>query len=180
MTEPSSFAGVFGKGGLRSEFTVKHIAVIAGVAAVTLSACATAQAGGQSTATDLTPFPAAQAGQTRHVIALPAHTNEDALKVELIVGKTQKVDCNQHRFGGALQERTAEGWGYNYYVLDSLGQGVSTMMACPPGSERDAFVRSSSETLVRYNSRVPLVVYTPQDVQVRYRVWRAGEEQIAD
>jgi ecotin len=163
------------------ETSVKHLAFIGGVAALTLSACATAQAGGQSTSTsDLAAFPAAQSGQTRHVIALPSQTNEDALKVELIVGKTQKIDCNQHRFGGALQERTAEGWGYTYYVLDSLGQGVSTLMGCPPGSERDAFVRSSSETLVRYNSRLPLVVYTPQDVQVRYRVWRAGDEQTAD
>lgn len=50
-------------------------------------------------------------------------------------------------------------------------------MGCPPGSERTAFVRSSDETLVRYNSRLPLVVYTPEDVELRYRVWRGGEEQ---
>lgn len=159
---------------------MKYIALIAGVTAVTLSACATAQAGGQSASTDLTAFPAAQSGQTRHVIALPAHPDEEALKVELIVGKTIRVDCNNHRFGGALEERTAQGWGYTYYVLDDLGTGVSTLMGCPPGSERDAFVRSGPETLTRYNSRLPLVVYTPDDVQVRYRVWRAGDEQTAN
>lgn len=162
--------------------------LFAGVAALTLAACATAQAG--SSMTDRTPstqtsadalkaFPAAAAGQTRHVINLPAQPNEDALKVEVIVGKTMKVDCNRHSFGGRLVERTAEGWGYTYYVMDSLGQAASTMMACPPGSERDTFVRASDQTLIRYNSRLPLVVYAPSDAEVRYRVWRAGEEQTA-
>lgn len=160
---------------------MKFATLIAASAALTLSACATAQASDPSAPqTDLAAFPAAEAGQTRHVINLPSRSDEDAMKVELIVGKTQTVDCNQHHFGGALQERTAEGWGYNYYVLDRLGAGASTLMGCPAGSEREAFVRSSSETLVRYNSRLPLVVYTPQDVQVRYRIWRAGDEQSAD
>ena len=134
---------------------------------------------GQAGSADLKAFPAATAGQTRHVINLPAQSDEDALKVEVIVGKTMKVDCNRHSFGGRLQERTAEGWGYSYYVMDSLGQAASTMMACPPGSERDAFVRASGQDLIRYNSRLPLVVYAPNDAEVRYRIWRAGEEQTA-
>ena len=73
--------------------------LFAGVAALTLCACATAQA--ESPMTDSTPsaqtdaadalkaFPAATAGQTRHVITLPAQTDESALKVELILGKTK-------------------------------------------------------------------------------------------
>lgn len=128
-------------------------------------------------ASDLAAFPPARDGQTRHVIQLPAQRDEDALKVELIVGKTMKIDCNRHSFGGRLEQLTAEGWGYDYYVLDSLGAGVSTMMGCPPGSEREAFVRSSHQDLVRYNSRLPLVIYAPADVEVRYRIWRADAEQ---
>lgn len=159
----------------------RPLPLLVGVAAVTLAACGTTQAQGGAVQSpdDLAAFPAATAGQTRHVIRLPAQADEDALKVEVIVGKTIRIDCNRHSFGGRLQERTAEGWGYSYYVLDSLGRSVSTMMACPPGSERDAFVRSSDQTLIRYNSRLPLVVYTPSDAEVRYRVWRAGEEQSA-
>lgn len=160
---------------------MKVPSIIAASAAMALSACAAAQANVQTqAAADLQAFPAAQPGQTRHVITLPAQDDDAALKVELIVGKTMRIDCNRHSFGGALEERTAQGWGYSYYVLENLGQGVSTLMGCPPGSEREAFVRSSSETLVRYNSRLPLVVYTPQDVQLRYRVWRAGAEQSVD
>jgi ecotin len=124
---------------------------------------------------DLSPYPATETGQVQHVIVLPELSEGSEAKVEIIVGKTMTVDCNNHFFGGALEERTAEGWGYNYYVLDSLGDAASTMMGCPEGSEREDFVRSASETLVRYNSQLPLVVYTPDDVEVRYRVWTAGD-----
>lgn len=161
---------------------------LAGVAALSLSACATAQAEGvmtdstntaQTGSVDLKAFPAATAGQTRHVINLPAQSDENALKVEVILGKTQTVDCNNHFFGGQLETRTAEGWGYDYYVLPALGQAASTMMACPAGSEREAFVTTQPQALIRYNSRLPLVVYAPSDVEVRYRLWSAGETQMA-
>lgn len=158
---------------------------LAGVAAISLSACAAAQA--ESAMTDSTPaqagaddlraFPAATVGQTRHVIRLPAQSDEDALKVEVILGKTQAVDCNSRVFGGQLETRTAEGWGYDYFVLPALGAGASTLMGCPPGSEHEAFVTTQPQPLIRYNSRLPLVVYAPSDVEVRYRVWRAGETQ---
>jgi ecotin len=29
--------------------------------------------------------------------------------------------------------------------------------------------------LLRYNSRLPLVVYVPEGVEVRYRIWRAED-----
>lgn len=128
-------------------------------------------------ASDLAAFPRARPGQTRHVIRLPRLGDESVASVELIVGRTMRIDCNHHMFGGKLEERTAQGWGYNYYVIDNLGQGATTLKGCPPGSQRTAFVRSSSESIVRYNSRLPLVVYTPRDVELRYRVWRAGPEQ---
>ena len=136
-------------------------------------------ANGQAASADLNAFPAATAGQTRHVINLPAQSDEDGLKVELILGKTQTVDCNRQFFGGRLETRTAEGWGYDYYVLPALGNAASTLMGCPPGSERQSFVTTQEQPLIRYNSRLPVVVYAPSDVEVRYRVWRAGETRTA-
>lgn len=126
---------------------------------------------------DLRPYPAATIDQKRHVITLPTLADESSAKLEIIVGRTMKIDCNHHFFGGQIEERTAEGWGYNYYVLPDLGQGASTLMGCGNTSRRDAFVTSPNQPLIRYNSKLPVVVYAPQNVDVRYRIWRAEAEQ---
>ena len=175
------------------DYQLKAIAMrnlaLASLSALALTACATAPVGAQapvveqngtavhagSAQDELKAYPAASSGQKRHVLFLPAQTNEEDLKVELLVGKTQLVDCNHHALGGQLETRTVQGWGYDYYVLPALGAGVSTLMGCPPNSNREAFVTIRQENLLRYNSRLPVVVYTPEDVEVRYRLWRAGE-----
>lgn len=138
--------------------------------ALPLAACA-------ATPEALKPYPAAADGYSRHVIELPAQANEAEHKVEIIAGKTLEVDCNQQRLGGQWQEKTVEGWGYNYYELGQVGPGMSTLMACPDSSRKQAFVRVGGEPqLVRYNSKLPLVIYAPKDVEVRYRVWSAAAE----
>jgi ecotin len=125
----------------------------------------------------LKPFPAPVDGYKRFVIELPSLSNEDEHKVELLAGKTMEIDCNLHRLGGQWQEQTAKGWGYNYYQLNNVGPGISTMMGCPDNSRKEAFVPAGGEPqLLRYNSKLPLVVYVPADLEVRYRVWSAGAE----
>ena len=111
------------------------------------------------------------------MIELQVQTNEAEHKVEIITGKTLEVDCNQQRLGGQWQEKTVEGWSYSYYELGQVGPAMSTLMACPDGSRKQAFVRVGGEPqLVRYNSKLPLVIYAPKDVEVRYRVWSAAIE----
>ncbi len=128
---------------------------------------------------ELVAFPQAQPGQVRRVILLPEAADEDALRVGVIVGRTMMVDCNRHTLGSRLEERTVEGWGYNYYVVTGVGPAVSTRMACPTNDLKSAFVRSADEPLLRYNSRLPLVIFAPADVEVRYRIWRADDEIVA-
>lgn len=126
----------------------------------------------------LSAFPASLAGHRRYVIELPAQPDEAQRKVELIGGKTMTVDCNHHGMDGQFAERPLEGWGYSYWVLQSQGQAISTKMACPPGSERQAFVAAPS-TLVRYNSRLPLVVFVPNGMELQWRLWQGGAMQAA-
>jgi len=121
-------------------------------------------------------FPPAVAGMTRYVITVPEQKDEYALKVELIIGQTVKTDAsNSYFFGGTLETVAIEGWGFERYVLRKLGPMGGTLMAVDPNEPKvDRFITIGGEPkLYRYNSRLPLVVYVPADVEVRYRVWRA-------
>lgn len=144
-------------------------------------ACAMPLAACAATPEALKPYPAAAAGYNRHVIELPAQADETEYKVEIIAGQTLDVDCNLQRLSGQWQEKTVEGWGYSYYELSQVGPTRSTLMACPDSSRKQAFVSVGGEPhLVRYNSKLPLVIYVPKDVEVRYRLWSAvGEASMA-
>lgn len=127
----------------------------------------------------LKAFPAAEAGMARHVLQLPRQDDESAFRVELIVGKTLQLDPhNRYFFGGSLQEEAIPGWGYTRYRLAALGPLAGTLMAVDPNAPKVArFITLGGEPhLVRYNSRLPIVVYVPQGVEVRYRIWQAGAE----
>jgi len=127
-------------------------------------------------ADDMKAFPPAEEGMTRHVIGLPKQGDESAFKVELIIGKTVKTDArNSYFFGGTLETETIPGWGFDRYILRKLGPMAGTLMAVDPDAPQvERFISIGGEAqLLRYNSRLPLVVYVPAGVEVRYRLWRA-------
>lgn len=130
----------------------------------------------------LDAFPKAEPGFTRHVIRLPIGNYENDLKVELLPGKVIETDCNTHSFVGQLEERTLDGWGYNYYVLPTLEGPISTQMACPDDTKQPRFVpiNGSAGSLLHYNSRLPVVVYLPDEVELRWRTWVATPVTSAD
>ncbi|WP_447740225.1 serine protease inhibitor ecotin [Pseudomonas laurentiana] len=144
------------------------------ILALTLAAAAQASA---ASLKDIAPYPEAEKGFTRQVIHLPAQADESAYQLEIIAGKTLPVDCNRQRLGGSLEQLTLEGWGYNYYRLEKVSGPVSTLMACPDGKKTNAFVPVVGDGfMLRYNSKLPVVVYAPKDVEVRYRVWSASQD----
>jgi len=126
---------------------------------------------------DVAPYPKAEAGFVRQVIHLPQQDQEDNYKVEVLAGKTLKVDCNHQRLGGTLLEKNLEGWGYPFYRLESVTGPMSTLMACPDGKSKQGFVPVIGDGFVlRYNSKLPIVIYAPKDVEVRYRIWTASQQ----
>lgn len=144
--------------------------MIASLALLCINACAAGHP-------ELKAFPAAKDGMDRFVIVLPHKDRgeEDNFKVELIPGKVMLTDgVNQMRHGTSIEPKPLVGWGYTYYEVTGQDVAMSTMMAAPEGAEKiEAFV-AGSPLLIRYNSRLPIVVYAPVGYDLRYRVWSAG------
>jgi ecotin len=127
-------------------------------------------------ADNMKAFPPAGEGMVRYVLHLPELTNESDFKVELIVGKTVEIDAqNQYFLVGDIEAETIVGWGFTRYLVRKVGPIAGTLMAVDPDAPKVArFVTLGGEPyLVRYNSRVPVVIYVPEGVEVRYRVWSA-------
>jgi ecotin len=128
---------------------------------------------------ELKAFPAAQEGMERIVIVLPhkERGEEGAFKVELVAGKTMSTDgVNQMRLGTAIEPRPLKGWGYTFYEVTGSGHAMSTLMAPPPGSPKVERFVAGTHLTIRYNSRLPIVIYAPKGYEVRYRIWQAPAE----
>jgi ecotin len=142
---------------------------------VSTASCLTPEDGGSNAGKELKAFPPAGEGMCRYVIFLPAEKDEELLKIQLMVGRSMQLDSkNRYFFGGRLETVPIPGWGYNRYVLKSLGPMAGTLMAVDPNAQKiERFITLGGEPdLLRYNSRLPLVVYLPEGVEVRYRIWR--------
>jgi len=150
---------------MRSSITTAATVLLSG-----LSTLATA-----ASLEDVAPYPKAETGFTRQVIHLAQQPQEDNYRVEVLAGKTLNVDCNRQRLGGSLEEKNLEGWGYPFYRLEKVSGPMSTLMVCPDGKSRQDFVPVIGDGfMLRYNSKLPIVVYVPQGVEVRYRIWSAS------
>ena len=125
---------------------------------------------------ELSAFPPADEGMMRYVLQLPSQPDESLFRVELIVGKVVQVDEeNRYFFAGKIEAETVTGWGYTRYVVRELGPLAGTLMAIDPDAPRvERFVALGGEPyLIRYNSRLPVVVYVPEGAEVHYRIWSA-------
>lgn len=138
---------------------------------------------------DLRPYPQPAAGEKRWVIQLPGVLPPSSAgqmsatpadwRVELIVGKEMTVDCNGPLLNGRIRSETLQGLGTKIYRVSQVAPGPSTRMACPPErGPHQAFVAIGERPfVVRYNASLPIVIYAPKDVQVRWRLWKAEKQQ---
>ena len=132
---------------------------------------------------ELKPFPAAERGMERFVVVLPDKTRAEEVnfKVELIPGKTMLTDgVNQVRHGSTIETRSLSGWGYTFYEVTGQDKTMSTMMVAPGESDKVKQFVSGTPLLIRYNSRLPIVVYVAEGYEIKYRIWTAGDAGNAD
>lgn len=124
------------------------------------------------------PYPEPRPDQRRYVIFLEPkgdHVELNDYKVELMPGRMENVDgANLHRVGGKVEEKTIQGWGYNYFEVTMMHTASTLMMPLGPAAElKPRFVRMYVDQLYRYNSKLPIVVLMPKDSELRYRIWTA-------
>jgi ecotin len=125
----------------------------------------------ESSKLNIEMFPTPKEGFEQFVIEVPSKEQEDDFKLEIYAGKNAEIDCNNYRLSGVFTKQTLDGWGYNYYEFSSNGTLAGTLMACPEESKHIEFIKSTSE-LLRYNSKVPIVIYAPKGFEIRYKIWK--------
>ncbi len=128
----------------------------------------------QATEYDISMYAEATKGSTRYIIELPTYDNESDYEVEIWAGKTIEVDCNQHKLVGSFKKEIVKGWGYHTYHFNTTGQLFGTRMLCPDQTLTAQFIKSSSERL-RYNSKLPIVIYCPEGFTIEYAIWSKGQ-----
>lgn len=125
---------------------------------------------------DISMFPKAQENQTQYVIELQPQQNEQNYKVEFFLAKEMQVDCNYHYLASELEEKDLQGWGYNYFELKTNNEVSGTLMACNEEANKGEVL--SKGYLQDYNSRLPLVIYTPKGYSVKYRIWQTQQHYV--
>ena len=140
---------------------------------------------------DLTGYPEPAPGLKRWVIQpsgllpksadplISAHPLD--WRIQLIVGQTVTLDCNAKRLSGIgmTMRMLPKASGKALFEVKGPVAVISTKMACPDDQPtRTSFLSLGKQPyLVPYNASWPIVVDLPENVQLRWRVWKAETRQ---
>jgi len=127
----------------------------------------------------LKAFPKADKGMERFVIELPHRDRgeENSYKVEIVPGMTVMTDgVNSLRMGLSVQAKPLKGWGYTYYEVTGKPIMATTLIGVPPGTKKVKKFVAGKSLIIRYNSRLPVVIYAPKGTEIRWRIWEAPDE----
>ncbi|WP_159064832.1 ecotin family protein [Thaumasiovibrio subtropicus] len=109
---------------------------------------------------------------TMHSFILDARAEEQNALLQLVASKTMEVDCNVRHLNVNVERKSLEGWGYPYFVITEAPTMGTTLLPCDKEMRE---LESARGELHRYNSKVPLVIYAPEDLDIDYRVWSVEE-----
>ena len=102
-------------------------------------------------------------------------------RIQLIVGQTVRLDCNTKRLSGfgMTMRMLPKASGKALFEVKGPVAVISTKMACPDDQPtRTSFLSLGKQPyLVPYNASWPIVVDLPENVQLRWRVWKAETRQ---
>ena len=131
---------------------------------------------------DIKMYPEPASNVERFIVRLEPKENELDYFVELMPGVVYEKGCNAIRMHGSIARKSVKGWGYSYYEVSTNGIMTSTMMACPPNTPKKTefiYVHDPQNSKVRYNSKIPLVVYMPKNFELKYRIYSPSETKEA-
>lgn len=121
---------------------------------------------------DLSLYPKAESGKKQHIIALKPQEDESEFRIEIEFGKKVLVDCNHHFFlGGELKEHEISGYGYEYFEFIGENKMAGTLMMCH-AEKTTKFVSYHTKFSPRYNSKLPIVIYTKDDIVLRVKIYK--------
>ena len=122
---------------------------------------------------DITMFPSPEKGFKQIPIWLPVKEKEENFKVEVFVGADQIVDCNQYFMIGKLISKELPGWGYSFYHAETKSELAGTRMGCFEKRKQKKFIHLQP-LLIEYNSRIPLVIYIPNNLKLKYKIFQSN------
>jgi len=121
-------------------------------------------------------FPKAEKGYKKMIIEVPYSDQDQSKRIEFNIGKYMEVDgCNHFSLQGGVEKKDLQGWGYEYYVFKTDGAVVGTQMGCPDLPKRNLFV-TAQPTMLRYNGKMPIVIYVPEEYSVQFKIYTASPE----
>ncbi len=126
----------------------------------------------------LSYYPIEIEGWKRDVIYLPKMANqnqEDEYKVEIIPTEECNLDCSTYRLLGRFKEQNIEGMGFPYFIFLTNGTVLTEKFNCSKNSRKNKTVVAQGK-LLNYNSNLPIVVFVPTKINLKYKVWKATEK----
>lgn len=102
-----------------------------------------------------------------------SEAEKSKLKIEIVAGKSMEVDdCNDYVLTGNFEKKSMIN-GNNYYIFNTDGTVVSTTKDCLNKTTQTKFVIGNG-LLLNYNNQIPAIVYTPNGIESRYRIWETS------